>query len=883
LWKKVSDIQGVTGKPVEGVATGIDGISDIDAFELIRLRLQLAVDVAGIGSYDWNVQTGALSWDSRMRELIGASVAIGPTVEEFVARILPADRDSVAMATREALRTGTELRADFRFIDPAGATRWLTTRGQVISDGSGRAELVLGVVFDSSSIHDDREQVARALDTMATAYALVDTNWNVTYANQAARSLLAGLAPVEPVGLRVADLIPGLKDPSIAVMLDTVMKDRQTSTVELHSAGLQRWLEVSAQPVANGIAILVNDVTLRRTAQNEAEQSAHRLALLAHAGATLVQRRPVLETVEAGLGQLVPELADAAMVYLRENPAAPLRLVGLRHSDPSSKADLRRLFESLPLGDDPATATGRAVATGTTQVIGNLDESVINRATADPELRSRLLAMGATGVLAIPLLSRGEAIGFMGLLGHGGQAPSGPDLVLIEDIATRIAAAIDNAQIFGQIQHARQAAESVTARLEFLAAVADALGSTLDAHQATQRLARMLVPSLSDWCLVSLLEDDGRIEHIATSHSDPAQQQLLDAYAGARRHSVVADPTMLKEVVSVGMPLFQLSGADFFRRMVGDPGEAQLKALEPGYVTAFPILARDRGLGVISLYNGIERGQPTEDELDLAREVARRAGLVLDNARLYSRSQSMAVTLQQSLLTPAVQPPDLQIVVRYKPAVEDSQVGGDWYDAFQTADNTTTLVIGDVMGHDTEAAALMGQLRTLVRSIAVDRQEAPSEVLTRVDAAAEALGYYTTATGVLAQILPGNSAGSRRFRWSNAGHPPPVLIQPDGQVRILDAPADLLLGFGGRFLRFDHTEELPAGSTVLMFTDGLVEGRSQPFDIGMRRLAIAAATLTGLSLDALCDRLLAALMPEQGAEDDVALVAVRILPPTDLT
>jgi serine phosphatase RsbU (regulator of sigma subunit) len=254
---------------------------------------------------------------------------------------------------------------------------------------------------------------------------------------------------------------------------------------------------------------------------------------------------------------------------------------------------------------------------------------------------------------------------------------------------------------------------------------------------------------------------------------------------------------------------------------------------------------------------------------------------VLDNARLYSRSQSMAVALQRSLLTPAVQPPDLQIAVRYKPAIEDSQVGGDWYDAFQTADATTTLVIGDVMGHDTEAAALMGQLRTLVRSIAVDRQEAPSEVLTRVDAAAEALGVYTTATGVLAQILPGDSAGSRRFRWSNAGHPPPVLIQPDGVVRILDAPADLLLGFGGRFPRADHTEDLPAGSTVLMFTDGLVEGRSQPFDIGMRRLAIAAGTLTGLSLDALCDRLLAALMPEQGAEDDVALVAVRILPPTD--
>jgi PAS domain S-box-containing protein len=868
----VTDIRGVTSKPVEGVANGI---------ELTRLRLQLAVEVAGIGSYDWDLRTGALTWDSRMQALIGSDEVFEPTVDEFVARILPADRDGVAAATREAVRSGTELSADFRFIDPAGATRWLTTRGQVITDPSGRGVQIIGVVFDSSSIHEDREQVARALDTMATAYALVDTDWTVTYANQAARTLIAGLAPVEPVGLRVSDLIPGLSDPSIAAMLDAVMNGRQSSTVEMHAARLHKWLEVSAQPVASGIAILVSDVTARRTAQNEAEQSAHRLALLAQAGTALVQRRPVLETVETGLGLLVPELADAAMVYLRENPSAPLELVGLRHSDPVSQTDLRLLFESLPLGDDPATATGRAVATGTTQLIGNLDESVIHRATTDPALRARLIGMGATGVLAIPLLSRGDVIGFIGLLGRGGQAPTGPDLVLIEDIATRLAVAIDNAQIFGQIQQARQTAESVTARLEFLASIADALGSTLDAQQVTERLARMLVPSLADWCLVSLLEDEGRVEHIAASHSDPRKQQLIDAYAGARHHSVVADPAILQEIVGVGMPLFQLEGPEFLRRMAGTPGEAELTALDPGFVTAFPILARDRSLGVISLYTSAQRGLPTEEELESAREVARRAGLVLDNARLYSRSQSMAVALQRSLLTPAVQPPDLQIVVRYKPAVEDSQVGGDWYDAFQTADGTTTLVIGDVMGHDTEAAALMGQLRTLVRSIAVDRQEAPSEVLTRVDAAAEALGVYTTATGVLAQILPGNSAGSRRFRWSNAGHPPPVLIQPDGLVRILDAPADLLLGFGGRFPRADHDEELPAGSTVLMFTDGLVEGRSQPFDIGMRRLAIAAATITELPLDELCDRLLAALMPEQGAEDDVALVAVRILPPTD--
>jgi serine phosphatase RsbU (regulator of sigma subunit) len=848
-----------------------------DDLEITRIRLELAVDAAAIGSFDWDLQAGKLVWDDRMKALMGTRLPGQPTVQDFAARILPADRDAVESATNAAIRTCSDLRVDFRYIDEEGATRWLTTRGRVLCDGNGRGARLLGAVFDSSSIHADRERVARALDTMATAYATIDTNWTVSYANQAARVLVGDA--LEPVGTLVWELLPGLSEPTVTSLLHDVMDNRRTTTVELHAARLERWLELSAQPVANGIAVLVSDVTARRTAQNEADRAAERLSLLAQAGTTLVQRRPVAETVDAGLNLLVPTLADAAMIYLRDSPGSRLGLVGLRHQDPAAQADLRCLFETLPLGDDPSTATGRAVATGQTQVIGDLDAGVINRATTDEGLRTRLIALNATGVLAVPLLSRGDVIGFIGLLGKGGHAPSGADLVLIEDIASRLAAAIDNAQIFGQVQQARQAAESVTSRLEFLASVADALGSTLDAEQASARLARMLVPSLADWCMVSLLDDDARIENIACSHGDAGKQGLLDRYAAARLNSLVIDPAILEEIVDPGKPLFHLTGEAFVARMTADPALDALRALDPGFVTALPILARDRSLGVLSLYNDAARGAPTEADLDAAREVARRAGLVLDNARLYARSQSMAVTLQRSLLTPAVKPSDLQVETRYVPAVADSQVGGDWYDAFQTADGTTTLVIGDVMGHDTDAAALMGQLRTLVRAIAVDRQEAPSAVLGRVDAAAEALGVDTTATAVLAQVLDGATPETRRFRWSNAGHPPPVLLDPDGGARILDAAADLLLGFGGAFPRTDHVEELAAGATVLMFTDGLVEGRAQPFDIGMRRLALAAGPLARLPLGELCDELLTALMPSQGAEDDVALVAVRILPP----
>lgn len=849
--------------------------SGIPPGDSVALRLELAVDAASIGGFDWNLRTDEVVWDDRMKALLGVDADDQPTLERFARRVIPADRPALEEAAIQAIASGGDLRIDFRVIDEAGATRWLTVRGRVLLDERGRGARMLGMVYDSSSVHTDREQAARALDTMATAYATVDTNWTVRYANQAARVLIAGRG--EPVGSRVWDLVPQLANPSIAGLLRNVMAGQDSANAVLRAPRLGGWLEVSVQPVANGIAVLVNNVTARREAENEAEQAAARVALLAQAGTVLVQRRPVVETVEAGLAVLVPQLAMAAMIYLRDGEDHRLKLVSLRHQDPDAEFDLRQVYGRLPLGDDPTTATGRAVATGRTQVIGDLDETVVNRAVSDPDARQRLIGMRAVGVLAVPLVSRGESIGFIGLMGLGGKTPSGPDLVLIEDIASRIASAIDNAQIFGQVQQARQTAELVTARLEFLASVADALGSTLDADQASARLARMVVPTLGDWAMVTLLDDEGRVESIVGSHSDASKQALLEEYTARRFESLTVDSSILKEVVTGGTPTFQLSGESFSGRLAEDPAAAALAALAPGAVTAFPILARDRSLGVISFYNSIDRGFPTDMEMDSAREVARRAGLVLDNARLYARSQSMAETLQRSLLTKAVEPADLQVATRYVPAIADAQVGGDWYDAFQTGDGLTTLVIGDVMGHDKDAAALMGQLRTLVRAIAVDRQEPPGAVLSRVDAAAHALGVDTTATAVLGQVLESTSTpGGRLLRWSNAGHPPPVLIDPDGTVRVLESPPDLLLGLRTGLPRADHEVELPYGSTVLMFTDGLVEGRAQPLDIGLLRLAQALGPLTKLPLEQMCDELLKALLPPQGAEDDVALVAVRV-------
>jgi serine phosphatase RsbU (regulator of sigma subunit) len=181
------------------------------------------------------------------------------------------------------------------------------------------------------------------------------------------------------------------------------------------------------------------------------------------------------------------------------------------------------------------------------------------------------------------------------------------------------------------------------------------------------------------------------------------------------------------------------------------------------------------------------------------------------------------------------------------------------------------------MGHDIRAAAMMGQLRSLVRGTAYDRQEPPSQVLSRVDRALPALQVDTLATVVLARIEQTSDqaqAGLRTLRWSNAGHPPPALIRPDGRVELLERPSDLLLGIDPASPRADHETILEPGSVVLLYTDGLVERRDSPIEHGLARLRQALAGLVDLPLDALCDQVLAKLLPAD-ADDDVALVAVR--------
>ncbi|MCI3926191.1 SpoIIE family protein phosphatase [Paenibacillus sp. TRM 82003] len=247
--------------------------------------------------------------------------------------------------------------------------------------------------------------------------------------------------------------------------------------------------------------------------------------------------------------------------------------------------------------------------------------------------------------------------------------------------------------------------------------------------------------------------------------------------------------------------------------------------------------------------------------------------------RVAGEQRRLSEALQRSLLTAPFEPDHLQIAVRYLPAATEAQIGGDWYDCFLAPSGTTTLVVGDVAGHDRDAAAAMGQVRNLLRGVSIALGEPPAAVLAALDRAMHHLGVGVIATAVLAQVEQGaaeKAAGLRTLRWSNAGHPPPVLIAPDGTARLLQAQPDVLLGLNPDAERADHATALEPGSTVVLYTDGLVERRDAPLQDGLEWLRATLEQLHHLSAEELCDALLARL--DGSPEDDVALLVLRAHP-----
>jgi serine phosphatase RsbU (regulator of sigma subunit) len=287
-----------------------------------------------------------------------------------------------------------------------------------------------------------------------------------------------------------------------------------------------------------------------------------------------------------------------------------------------------------------------------------------------------------------------------------------------------------------------------------------------------------------------------------------------------------------------------------------------------------------QALGGLNLYGDAPAGFG-EDSRESAASFARQATLLLAQMRVLqderagrAREHQVAATLQRSLLPTLPVLPGWSSAARYLVSQQDAQVGGDWYDLFEIPDGAVGVAVGDVMGHDVAAAAAMGQLRSVLRSYAYEGTS-PSVVLDRLDRLVQGFEMAQVATVLFGRLSRDDGAAS--LVLANAGHLPPLLWHADGRVETIEHGRSALIGVlpPGHRPHVEATLPVPAGSTLILYTDGLVETRTREFDHGIDQLR---ATLSALdphsALDVVCEAIVSALVVGH-REDDVALLAVR--------
>jgi serine phosphatase RsbU (regulator of sigma subunit) len=416
-------------------------------------------------------------------------------------------------------------------------------------------------------------------------------------------------------------------------------------------------------------------------------------------------------------------------------------------------------------------------------------------------------------------------------------------------------------------------------RLALLAETTTRLTSTLDTDQALRRLVHIVLPRLADWAVIDMFTENDEVWRTTVVHyADgvlvdrddlqgplpvlPAESPLPLSRALRGSSSMVATPVTYEGPPDSGLAVEQ-------RRLFKETGMHSA------------IVASIRGprdvLGALTIGRSDQPAPFTVDDLPLLEDITRRAGVALENARLYQQQRRVAETMQRHLLPRLPQLPGLEMTARYVSAPDASQVGGDWYDVFTLSDGATAVAIGDVVGHDLDAAADMAQLRNMLRAHAWSHQEPPSSIVTRLDEAATHIAEVAMATLVFGR-LESDGPGRWRLRWTNAGHPPPLLVTEDGQTSFLGGAHGILLGTGTAMPRPDAEVTLEAHSTLVLYTDGLVESPGRSIDVGLASLRRHAAALASRPLETFCDLLLSRVRPADN-DDDVAMLALRVPAP----
>ena len=408
-----------------------------------------------------------------------------------------------------------------------------------------------------------------------------------------------------------------------------------------------------------------------------------------------------------------------------------------------------------------------------------------------------------------------------------------------------------------------------------LAGLATELAGLADGPGVLHAAAAHLVRGLTDWCIADLLSDPDLITRVATL-SRQGRLELPDELGSAdARRSSSGSGGLLVALAAAPSPMLRF-GAERLRELaLSEDQRTRNQARLMLSLGAIDVLilgleARGTMLGVLVVARTHEVF--SDDDLSTLAGACAIAAMALDNARLLASQRSVSTAMQTSLLPPLPAYPGVGLAARYHPATAGLDVGGDWYDAFALPAGGLALVIGDVTGHDADAAAKMAELRNLLRAVACHQGFSPASTLTALEQTTMRLKVEASATCLLATIDP-PSAGGRLLRWSSAGHLPPLLLR-DGRAQFLDTAADLMLGVDSATVRTEHAYDVVSGDLLVLYSDGLVEDRRSHLDERLALLGRTALAAPNTAPDYLVDWLLREMTAV--STDDVALLVARI-------
>jgi PAS domain S-box-containing protein len=456
--------------------------------------------------------------------------------------------------------------------------------------------------------------------------------------------------------------------------------------------------------------------------------------------------------------------------------------------------------------------------------------------------------------------------------------------VIGRDISEGARVEEQRARLLRMEQEARLRTERAERRATFLAEAQSVLSSSLDYERTLRNLAELAVPQLADWCSIDTLRADGALERIALVHVDPSKQRL--AAEIERRYPTEPNPdrgTLRAVLTRESRLISEIPEEMLAEAAQNDEHRRLIEALGLRSAMVVPLLARGRALGAITFVSAESDLIFNEDDLALAEDLAARAAVAIENARLYSERDYIATTLQQSLMPDRLPDiPGVDLAARYRAAGEGNEVGGDFYDIYRTGESTWGIAIGDVRGKGPRAAVVTGLARYTLRAASLS-ETLPSRVLGTLN---EAMVLQPAndrfCTVAFASLEPAES-GSIRMTLGVGGHPLPLLLSADGSVETVGSPGTLI-GFVPDPEVVDETIELRPGDSLVLYTDGVSEARSEAGLFGEERLVDLLKSCNGLDAAAIAERIETDVLDfrQDGTSDDLAVLVLRVRDKTEL-